>query len=222
MKKLALIALVMVLVSVVAMADSIKPFFVSVTPDGPGMYKWTYEVSLTKDDILNTTNPGGDQLQYFTIYDFSGYIAGSATFTPVAGAGATSASDWSFSSAGTGLTTDGDFGAASNLIPGTPDNAAIPNLSWSYIGAGVSGNGCTTNCDFAGNKILGLFSADSVYNGAALGNYTGATFEFNGSTYAFADNTGGVLVPLPEPTSIFLFGTGLAGLAGTLRKRIAK
>jgi len=221
MKKISLLAILagLMLVSNLALAHSIVPTLKSITPDGPGQYTWTYEVVLTTNDILETSNPGADTLQYFTIYDFGGYVAGSASFTS---AGSTSASDWTFSNLATGLTTDG-AGIASNLIPGTPDSASIGNLSWEYIGSGISGT-AGPNYDTFGNTILGFFSADSIYNGTTRGNYTGATFEFDpfSNAYVFADNTGSVLVPLPEPTSIFLFGSGLAALAGTLRKRIAK
>jgi len=219
MKKLALIAIAVLMISAFASAESIVPSLKSITPDGPGMYTWTYEVVLTTNDILKASNPGADALQYFTIYDFSGYVAGSASFTS---AGSTSAADWSFVSLGTGLTTDGDGGIASNLIPGTPDAAGIPNLSWSYVGAGIAGT-AGPNYDAFGNTILGFFSADSIYNGTTRGNYTGATFEFDSfsNSYIFSDNTGSVLVPLPEPSSILLLGSGLAGLAGLIRKRLA-
>ena len=220
MKKLALVAIAVLMISAFASAESIIPSLKSITPDGPGMYKWTYQVILTTSDILETSNPGADALQYFTIYDFAGYVAGSASFTSD---GSTSASDWKFSSLNTGLTTDGDGGIASNLIPGTPDSATTPNLSWEYVGAGISGS-AGPNFDGGGNTILGFFSADSVYNGTTRGNYTGATFALDTftNTYVFADNTGSVLVPLPEPSSILLLGGGLASLAGVIRKRLAR
>src|SRR5205823_5999434 len=62
------------------------PVQVSITPEGD-KYRWTYAIVLPSDSQLRT----GD---YFTIYDFGGYAAGSNV----------QPADWSFSASKVGAT----------------------------------------------------------------------------------------------------------------------
>src|SRR4051794_29665970 len=73
------------------MFAAITPTLVSVTPTGTGEYTWTYRVALAQDQNAvgrssapgTTSNAGlgvtSQVSDYFTIYDFSGYVANSAT-----------------------------------------------------------------------------------------------------------------------------------------------
>src|SRR6478672_8161724 len=69
-----------------------------------GGFLWQYDAQLTQQQFLKS----GD---FFTIFDFNGYVSGSAT-API---------NWVFSSANTGVLPAGLT---------IPDNASIPNLTW--------------------------------------------------------------------------------------------
>src|SRR5262245_13214441 len=71
-----------------------------VTPDG-GLFRWTYSVGVTTGETIR-------KYDYFTIYDFAGYVPGSEG-TPA---------NWSFSSANLGVTPAG--------LGGISDDPSIP------------------------------------------------------------------------------------------------
>ncbi|MFO0824073.1 MAG: hypothetical protein U0792_13335 [Gemmataceae bacterium] len=104
------------------------PIQVSVTPDA-GMYRYTYAVKLPTDAVLR---PG----DYFTIYDFDGFVPGSATAS-----GSAYSSNWTFSSNPVGPTPAG---------VGPTDNPSITNLTWTYNGPQIGENSSL------GLELLGL------------------------------------------------------------------
>ncbi|MCS7270010.1 MAG: hypothetical protein NZ703_02900, partial [Gemmataceae bacterium] len=92
------------------------PVSVTVQPEA-GNFRWTYSVVLPTDMQLKA----GD---YFTIYDFEGYISGSAKVLS-AGPDPSYASYWSVSTNMTGQTPP-------RLNP--VDDPNIVNLTWTYNG----------------------------------------------------------------------------------------
>jgi len=107
------------------------PIQVSVMPDA-GMYRFTYAVALPTDAVLR---PG----DYFTIYNFDGFVAGSAVSN-----GSVYSNDWSFSSANLGPTPDG---------VGPTDDPSIPNLTWTYTGPVINLDASLGST----GKLLGAF-----------------------------------------------------------------
>lgn len=162
------------------------------------MYRFTYAIVLPTDSVLR---PG----DYFTIYDFDGYVPGSEMAD-----GSPYSADWSFASSNTGSTPGGVF---------PEDNASIPNLTWSYTGAEI-------NID--ASIGLGNFWALSIYPDTTNSWFTAST----GTSAGVTDNNitpTSVPVPrapdttpsVPEPTTLALaaFGLPLVGLRWLRRGR---
>jgi hypothetical protein len=175
------------------------PVQVSVLPEG-GMYRFTYAIVLPTASVLR---PG----DYFTIYDFDGFVAGSEMAS-----GSPYSADWSFSADNTGPTPGGTS---------PDDNSGIPNLSWTYTGAEI-------NID--ASIGLGNFWALSLYPDTTDSWFTASTGTTAGETDSNITPTT-VPVPkgpsqpppgVPEPATLALAGLGLP-LIGLrwLRRRAA-
>lgn len=169
------------------------PVQVSVTPDA-GMYRFTYAILLPTDAVLR---PG----DYFTIYDFDGFVPGTNMVS-----GAPSAGDWSFGAGETGPTPGG-------VLP--TDDATKLNLTWKY-------NGPVIGLD--ASLGLGNFWADSIYPDTTQSWFTAQT----GTTSGVTDNNitpTTVPVPtapppgVPEPATLVLAGLGLPLVALGRRRR---
>lgn len=172
-------------------AAGLIPNKLTVTPEG-GMYRYTYSIKLPTDSVLR---PG----DYFTIYNFDGFVAGSAMSS-----GAPSSADWTFSSSNVGPTPSG-------VLPA--DNPSVPNLTWTYNGPEIN---------IPEPVGLGNFWAVSLYPTTTDSWLTGSTGTSSGEADHNITETK-VPVPsstppgVPEPATLLLAGLGLPLAAGFRR-----
>lgn len=129
-------------VAAVATGSSAKaallPASVSVTPEA-GNYRWTYAITLPTDMKLQSGN-------YFTIYDFRGYVPG----------GESAPDGWTLTTSPTGKTPE-------RLNP--LDDASLTNLTWTYTGSTIP----------TGQIGLGNFWAYSQYKDTTASSFTAET-----------------------------------------------
>lgn len=165
----------------------LMPVAVSVTPEGDN-YRWTYAIVLPTDSQLQAGN-------YFTIYDFAGYVTGTESMPE----------GWEFSYGNVGPTPPG-------VVP--DDNPDLPNLHWYYTGATITD----------GQIGLGNFWAISTYDGPVDSYFTARTNRTSDGRIDTNITTTTVPVPgpqVPEPGTIALAGVGLPmiGLGWWIRAR---
>jgi hypothetical protein len=179
------------------------PVSVSVNPEA-GNFRWAYSVVLPSDMKLQSGS-------YFTIYDFAGYVEGSASVLSAMPEGAT----WTITTSNLGSTPGGV-----NPV----DDPTKTNLTFMYSGPTVPN----------GSLGLGNFIATSLYGEGYTPPEDSPNFAatnpraLDGVTDANVTNTtvpvGEELPPpigTPEPTTLALAGLGLPliGLARYIRRR---
>lgn len=165
------------------------PVSVSIQPEA-GNFRWTYSVVLPTDMKLQAGN-------YFTIYDFGGYIPGSGgILSPYPDD--TAAGYWSFSTTKTGPTPD-------RLNP--QDDPNLDNLTWTYNGPTLP----------AGKLTLGNFIASSTFEQSQVSFFTATNpralgGEIDSNITETITPTGQLTPPppgVPEPATLALAGLGL-------------
>ena len=170
------------------------PVQVSVTPEG-GYYRYTYAILLPTESVLR---PG----DYFTVYDFDGYVPGSE-----ASSGSPYAYNWAFAATKVGPTPSG-------VAP--DDDPHKPTLTWRYAGPKIA---------IDASVGLGNFWALSKYPETTESWFTAST----GTSAGVTDNnitptrvpvpSGPGPVPgVPEPSALALAALGLPALAAYRRR----
>jgi hypothetical protein len=172
-----------------------------------GSFLWTYNVIIGGGERIQTNPPANtptptlpsSRSDFFIIYDFAGYIAGTATGP---------SADWSV--------TVENFTAIANrpdLQGGVPDNPNIPNLIFTKTGGG----------NVVGPGTVGPFSARSVFGLIAIGN-SSSEFTNNGGPTDNTNNvsTIAVAVPTPEPTTAMLVLAGPLFVFGAIKRGLRR
>lgn len=190
---------------------AIIPNFLDVTDSvTPGQFTYTYEVTLTEDSRLDSNSRWA---HFFTIFDFDGYVDGSAT---------SSNPDFVLSTQDEGL-----YNTQGAPVEQDGDDAGIVNLTWTWMPCPPDAFCPITNpATFAlvGPISLGIFSADSIYSGEKLDAFQGQDTKDNPGFMEDGQrgiNEGATTVPvgIPEPGTYALLGGGLL-LLSFARKRM--
>jgi hypothetical protein len=199
MKKFILVVAAGLAAAGFARADII-PTLDTVNSIGASDFSWSYRATVTQDE--NAVSGGSNGGDYFTIYDFGGFIPG--TNEQPAG--------WTFSFQLIGKTPP--------LVTPTDDHH-IYNLTWHYVGGPGLPN------EIVGPMNLGLFSADTTTDQLRLGQFAAEATRNSGPLAGTPiDNIGSVSVPIPEMSAILpmigVCGLGAIGLANSWWRRRAQ
>jgi len=168
----------------------------SITPSGPN-FTYTYNASITANQEEVVAG------NFFRIYDFAGYVAGSAVGPP----------NWVVSVANSNPTPP------PNVILVHGDDPAIPNITFTYTGA----------VPLTGPASLGNFLITSIFSGTSLTtkDFAGQSTNVGTTPPSPLDSRGDVSVPtlVPEPAGLISASVGVIllgiGYARRSRKPVA-
>ncbi len=178
-----------------------------VTPiaSGPnaGDFLWTYSASIAPTDTITPTgpiSPASTGNHFFEIYDFKGYVAGTAT----------APSGWSVSTPNSSSPPP-----PANILLLHGDDPTIPNLVFKYTsGSPIVG------VTLPAGTVPGTFTAVSAYSSP------GNVKDFVGQLSRASDGSivasgGDILAPVPEPIAMISTGLGLLllGVGYALKSR---
>jgi hypothetical protein len=163
----------------------------SGSPTGSGPFTYSYTASIPDGDQINPGN-------FFRIYDFAGYVAG--TVTAPAGWVAT--------------TNNTDPVPPPSVILSHGDDPTVPNLTFTYNGTSP----------IVGATSISGFTAQSTFPlQGAIKDFVGRDTKSTGPTAGSAvDSVGDIRVPgVPEPSAVVSVSIGLAllGLGCAARSR---
>lgn len=166
--------------TIVAYADVI-PTLSSIVPSGSD-FTWNYSANVTVDQRVEHDD-------FFTIYDFGNFAAGSNT----------QPTGWMFSSALVGRTPG-------LVLP--HDDPNILNLTWTYIG----------KTPIVGPAALGIFSVNTNTDQVGTSDFAAqATRNGGPNDGTKIANVGNISVPVPEMSALLpIFSVCSAGLLALL------